>query len=303
MQLVSIKNSKLFAGALLALSLSVVLGNSNKAFAAAPDLDICPEVSAATWEENDQECATVTINGKDLIVFRGETPAGSAEDRAEDVADKLKELLKDGKLDATKLVPASNGPLATIRVDGSTVLQFAVPEAAENASGSSASAQPSGPINYSFRVVNALRIVLGAPQLPPTFLKLADSQGVDQAAIACLTKTSLPANLASFSPNFSGHASWYGGKFHGRKTSNGDRYDQDGLTAAHRTLPFGTRLLVMNRKTGASCIVSVNDRGPFVDDRVIDLSRGAASKLKMLSAGVAEVDCMVIDPSKEQEED
>ena len=152
-------------------------------------------------------------------------------------------------------------------------------------------------------MVNALRVVLGAPQLPATFLKMGDSQGPDQAAIACLSKSPAAPNMASFAPNFSGHASWYGGKFHGRKTSNGERYDQDGLTAAHRTLPFGTKLLVMNRKTGASCVVSVNDRGPFVDDRVIDLSRGAASKLKMLSSGVAFVDCMVIDPSKEQEED
>jgi rare lipoprotein A len=304
MQLVSTKNSKLLAGTLLALSLSVVLGNSNKAFAAAPDLDICPDVAAATWEENDQECATVSINGKDLIVFRGETPAGSAEDRAEDVADKLKGLLKDGKLDAAKLVPSSDGQLATIRVDGNTVLKFAVPEASDNASGSPAS-QPTdtAAINYSFRVVNALRIVLGAPQLPSTFLKMADSQGADQAAIACLTKSSVPTGLANLVSNFSGHASWYGGKFNGRKTSNGERFDQDGLTAAHRTLPFGTKLLVMNRKTGASCVVSVNDRGPFVDDRVIDLSRGAASKLKMLSAGVAEVDCVVIDPSKHEEED
>ena len=302
MQVVSTKNSKLLAGALLALSLSAALANSNKAFAAAPDLDICPEVSAATWEENDQECATVTINGKDLMVFRGETPAGSAETRAEDLADRLKDLLDEGKLDATKLVPASEGLLATIRVDGGTVLKFAVPEAADSPAGSPAVA-PTDPINYSFRVVNALRVVLGAPQLPQPFLKMADSQGTDQAAIACLSKSAAGPNMAGFAPNFSGHASWYGGKFHGRKTSNGERYDQDGLTAAHRTLPFGTKLLVMNRKTGASCVVSVNDRGPFVDDRVIDLSRGAASKLKMLSSGVAFVDCMVIDPSKQQEED
>ena len=269
--------------------------------ASTPALDICPEVSAATWEENDQECATVTINGKDLIVFRGENASGSAEDRAEDVADKLKDLLKDGKLDASKLVPSTDGNCASIRVDGVTVLKFAVPDAPESGQNAKAPATASAnPIDYSFRVVNALRCVLGAPQLPPTFLKMVDSQGTDQAAIACLTKSSLPTN---FSPNFSGHASWYGGKFHGRRTSNGDRYDQDGFTAAHRTLPFGTKLLVMNRKTGASCVVEVNDRGPFVDDRIIDLSRGAASKLKMLSSGVAVVDCMVIDPNKEQEED
>jgi rare lipoprotein A (peptidoglycan hydrolase) len=301
MQLVSNKTSKLLAGALLAASLSVAVGNFSQALAATPDLDICPEVAAATWEENDQECATVTINGKDLITFRGETQAGSAEDRAEDVADKLKDLIDDGKLDATKLVPSSEGNLATIRMDGSTVLKFAVPESSDT---SGSPANPSeGAIGYSYRVVNAIRCVLGAPQLPQSFLKLAESQGPDKAAVACMQKAAEASTLANFSPNFSGHASWYGGKFHGRRTSNGERYDQDGLTAAHRTLPFGTKLLVMNRKTGASCVVSVNDRGPFVDDRVIDLSRGAATKLKMLSAGVAVVDCMVLDPSKQQQED
>ncbi len=76
---------------------------------------------------------------------------------------------------------------------------------------------------------------------------------------------------------FSGAASWYGGRFHGRRAADGSRFDQMGLTAAHRSLPFGTKLLVTNRRTGNSCVVSVNDRGPFVGDRVIDLSRGAAA--------------------------
>ncbi len=302
MHLVSNKTSKLLAGTLLALSISLALANSNMAYAVTSDLDITPEVAAATWEENDQECATVTLNGKDLIVFRGETTAGSAEDRAEDVADKLKDLLQDGKLDASKLVPSAEGQMATIRVDGNTVLKFGVPEASDNASANPANPpSDSAPINYSFRVVNAIRMTLGSPVLPANFLKLVESQSADQAALACMTKNGLPANLAGLVPNFSGHASWYGGKFNGRRTSNGERYDQDALTAAHRTLPFGTKLLVMNRKTGASCVVSVNDRGPFVDNRVIDLSRGAASKLKMLSAGVAEVDCVVINPSKQEE--
>ncbi len=68
----------------------------------------------------------------------------------------------------------------------------------------------------------------------------------------------------------------------------------EGMTAAHRSLPFGTRLLVMNRSTGDSCVVSVNDRGPFIGDRIIDLSKGAARKLNMLGSGVALVDCVII---------
>ncbi len=77
----------------------------------------------------------------------------------------------------------------------------------------------------------------------------------------------------------SGIASWYGGKFHGRKTASGERYNQNGMTAAHKTLPFGTRVQVTNTRTGNSVIVRINDRGPFVKGRVIDLSRAAAGQL------------------------
>lgn len=77
----------------------------------------------------------------------------------------------------------------------------------------------------------------------------------------------------------SGIASWYGPGFHGRRTASGERFDQNDLTAAHRTLPFGTRVRVVDEKTGRSVIVRINDRGPFAHGRVIDLSRGAAQAL------------------------
>jgi len=86
-----------------------------------------------------------------------------------------------------------------------------------------------------------------------------------------------------------GIASWYGPGFHGRLTSNGERYNQHGTTAAHRTLPFGTRVLVTNLANGESVEVRINDRGPFVDDRVIDLSRWAAEKIDMVGSGTAPV--------------
>lgn len=76
----------------------------------------------------------------------------------------------------------------------------------------------------------------------------------------------------------SGTASWYGS---GHRTANGERYNPNGMTAAHRTLPFGTRVQVENRSTGRSVIVRINDRGPFVHGRIIDLSRGSARALGM----------------------
>jgi len=86
-----------------------------------------------------------------------------------------------------------------------------------------------------------------------------------------------------------GVASWYGPGFHGRRTSSGERYDQNRLTAAHRTWPLGTSVRVTHLATGQSLVVRINDRGPFVDDREIDLSFEAARRLGMLRAGTARV--------------
>ncbi len=86
-----------------------------------------------------------------------------------------------------------------------------------------------------------------------------------------------------------GKASWYGKKFHGRKTANGERYDMYGLSAAHKTLPLGTYVRVNNRDNGRSLDVRLNDRGPFVQGRIIDLSYGAAQKLGVVGPGTANV--------------
>lgn len=86
-----------------------------------------------------------------------------------------------------------------------------------------------------------------------------------------------------------GLASWYGRDFHGRRTSNGEVYDMYSMTAAHKTLPMNTMLLVKNTHNGKSTVVRVNDRGPFVQGRIIDLSYTAAKKLDLTSSGVGEV--------------
>lgn len=86
-----------------------------------------------------------------------------------------------------------------------------------------------------------------------------------------------------------GIASWYGKKFHGRKTSNGEVYDMYGETAAHKTLPMHTRLLVENLENGKEVIVRINDRGPFVKGRIIDLSLTSAKKLDFIKKGTARV--------------
>jgi len=97
-----------------------------------------------------------------------------------------------------------------------------------------------------------------------------------------------------------GIASWYGTKFHKKNTSSGEKYDMLAMTAAHRTLPLPTYLQVTNKANGRSVIVKVNDRGPFADDRLLDLSYAAAKKLGMIGHGTANVAVKAIDPIEYQ---
>lgn len=92
-----------------------------------------------------------------------------------------------------------------------------------------------------------------------------------------------------------GTASWYGPGFHGRKTASGERFNSNDMTAAHRSLPFGTRLKVTNESNGRSVVVRVNDRGPFAHRRIIDLAKGPAQALGLTSSGTAYVSLHRLD--------
>ncbi|SIT88796.1 septal ring lytic transglycosylase RlpA family protein [Pontibacter indicus] len=94
-----------------------------------------------------------------------------------------------------------------------------------------------------------------------------------------------------------GKASYYSNKLHGRKMANGEAYNRRKLTAAHRTLPFGTKVKVTNLQTNKSVKVSITDRGPFVKGRVIDLSEAAAKRLDYISAGIVPVEVKVVKPA------
>lgn len=98
-------------------------------------------------------------------------------------------------------------------------------------------------------------------------------------------------------PVDSGIASWYGSQFHGRKTASGERFDKDQLTAAHRSLPFGTVVEVHNLDNDRRVRVRVNDRGPFVRRRVIDVSYAAARELGMIGPGTARVELLLVEPA------
>jgi rare lipoprotein A len=86
-----------------------------------------------------------------------------------------------------------------------------------------------------------------------------------------------------------GKASWYGPGFHGERTASGERFDMNAMTAAHRTLPFGTRVRVRNPQNGREVVVRINDRGPHAKERIIDLSKAAGAALDLLQVGEGQV--------------
>ena len=111
------------------------------------------------------------------------------------------------------------------------------------------------------------------------------------AACSSTPKSGTPVSIGHTE---SGVASFYGNEFQSRKTSNGEIFDQGKLTAAHRTLPFGTKVRVVNAQNGKSIIVRVNDRGPFAKGRIIDLSSSAFKSIASLNAGVINVKIEVV---------
>jgi rare lipoprotein A len=110
-----------------------------------------------------------------------------------------------------------------------------------------------------------------------------------------------PSTFADVKPLFveEGVASWYGPPYHNRKASNGETYNMNAMTAAHRTLPLNSVVRVTNLKTNSSALVRITDRGPFISGRVIDLSLAAAKKLDVWKAGLAEVRVEVLDAPKD----
>jgi rare lipoprotein A len=96
-----------------------------------------------------------------------------------------------------------------------------------------------------------------------------------------------------------GIASWYGKKFHGRKTSNGEIYNMYAMTGAHKTLPLGTYVRVHNLRNGQEVVVRINDRGPFVDGRIVDLSYSAAKKIGLVGPGTAPVTLVALGVPQE----
>ncbi|MGG6237087.1 septal ring lytic transglycosylase RlpA family protein [Nodosilinea sp. AN01ver1] len=133
----------------------------------------------------------------------------------------------------------------------------------------------------ALQMANRLRRLLG--NAPP----LARVEGLPEPAAAA-------NQVGVVASSLTGMASWYGPGFHGRRSASGEVFDQNALTAAHRTLPFGTQVRVTNLSTGQSVVVRINDRGPFGHGRVIDLSSAAAAQIGLRASGVGRVQVDVL---------
>ncbi|NJL20744.1 MAG: septal ring lytic transglycosylase RlpA family protein [Leptolyngbyaceae cyanobacterium SM1_3_5] len=144
------------------------------------------------------------------------------------------------------------------------------------------------PANDALQAANRLRRLLG--NAPPLTEIIGRPQPQPQPA---------PESSNIVQRTIRGIASWYGPGFNGRRSASGEIFNQNALTAAHRTLPFGTQVRVTNLRTGQSVIVRINDRGPFSGRRIIDLSAGAARAVGMMNSGVAPVSVDVLStPSR-----
>lgn len=119
-------------------------------------------------------------------------------------------------------------------------------------------------------------------------LGLGKMRQLTAAAAVLLILFTLSASAENVFPQY-GNASWYGNSFHGRKTASGQIFDQNALTGANRTLPFGSVVRVTNLRNGRYVDITINDRGPFIKTRIIDISRAAAREIGILHRGVARV--------------
>ena len=206
------------------------------------------------------------------------TSSDNAMDRARAIADKINQLAQDPDFNAKNITIGVDKKSRTyliqvnedilVSLDKNTVL----PDTTRNLS------------KDTLQMANRLRRVLGNAE-PLVSIAKVSQPSFNQIINAPSTGRQVRGGMAS----------WYGPNFHGRRTANGERYNQNGYTAAHKSLPFGTRVKVTNVRTGQSVMVRINDRGPFIRGRVIDLSAGAARAIGVHSSGIAPVKLEILN--------
>lgn len=251
-------------------------------------------ISAENEKVDGNDIGSVSIGGMKVIVYRSEAAGIDSYGRAQIVAKRIEGYLANGG-DIKKLQPALREGTYVGSVDGNVL--FTVDRNTADKSGLKQD-------DLTLAWVNNLRSALGAQKLKRTSdMMVSRSLSAEGRPIGRdfdRTKTSniigmlLPMRTKDTGKVLLGGASWYGGFFHGRRAADGSRFDMNSMTAAHKSLPFGTIVKVTNLNNKRTCIVKITDRGPYIHGRIIDLSKGAAQQVGMLSSGTAKVKVEVI---------
>jgi rare lipoprotein A (peptidoglycan hydrolase) len=230
--------------------------------------DAVGQVQLRSQATDDGKAASVFVNDHEVVRFRSQLEAYSPHVRAKQVLNRLEAYLKnDGTYHG--LTVGTNGAKQPIIQLGEAVLLTV------DAGTAKAAGLPAQQLAKLW--CKQLRSALGEPQdLTAQWASTVNKQWVKP--------------LVSH-----GMASWYGPGFHGRHAADGSVYNQHAMTAAHKSLPFGTKVKVTNVNNGRSCVVRITDRGPFIAGRVLDVSRAAAATLGMLSSGVARIQLQVLN--------
>ena len=264
----------------------------------------------------DRQAATLYVRNIPVFTFLSSVPAASSKsavkanssysdplEKANLVAAKINDLVNN-KADASKITVSWSGTTQSksgaktvderyaIKVDGSELVEInsdtRLPDATKNLR------------QDALQATNRLRRLVGKASPLKTIAGLPTELTKPKKQAVKIKKTTANKHhtkqwrkrrrvAARGGRRFRGIASFYGAYFAGRKTASGERFNPSKMTAAHKTLPFGTRVRVTNMRNGRSVVVRINDRGPFIRGRVIDLSRGAAGVIGMIGRGIAPV--------------
>ncbi len=233
-------------------------------------------------EHTDTQYASILLNNIEVMKFRSAYDDMSPALRAKRTANRLYEFLNAGG-DARLIKPGLEEDRVVIRI-GPEVLATIDPVTAKLSQNDRK--------HLALVWTNLARKALGADPI---------LRGPTPVSRSMVNREDF-IDPAAFKPNgqiLTGYASWYGPGFHGRTAADGSRYNMDEMTAAHKSLPFGTLVRVTNKRNGQSCVVRITDRGPYVHGRIIDLSRAAAKAIGMLGSGVAPVSVAILqkDPN------
>ena len=226
-----------------------------------------------TYKKHPKKGFVVYVNNRQAVWLVAKSGKLSAERRAQLIVLNLKNLLQN-EFNPREIMPFRSNKSTVVMSKG----QYLFTADSENAKAFGISTH-----ELALKWANDTRVAFGIPKLVRDY-SLAVSRG----------GYNIDFEKRYLGKVYNGQASWYGGVFHGRVSSDGSRFNMNEFTAAHKSLPFGTLVKVTNKRNNKSCVVKITDRGPYVHGRIIDLSKGAAKEIGMLSSGVSNVEIEVL---------